>query len=148
VEEEELSFGQPAKRLKPSPVSKPVVVESASHPNGDRSHLGSTSGLPEPTSDSEEDWDEVAAPSPQNIIIDGNNSDVDDTGAPEEIDMNAFEAEMIQQLRRESDEESVIASPDPDARQPISLNQFASREVGDASPVEEEYSSSDETDED
>jgi hypothetical protein len=92
-----------------------------------------------PDSDSEEDWDEVAAAEPTPTTpLQREEEDV------EEIDMTAFEAEMNETL--EEDEEDFLAAavgsePDPPPSAPP--GQFAG---GEPSQDEDDYSSSEESD--
>jgi hypothetical protein len=166
VEEEELSFGRPSRQTKrprhhPEPDSA-VLQSGSSTPAFPHSPAYSAPPKPPPVplsppsnlgviSDSEEEWDEVAAPpahGPISIDVgDGNDGDGSDE---EEIDMNAFEAEMNQELGVSEDDflaAAVSSEPEivPTAR-PMSLHQFAGG--GEASQDDDDYSSSEESDED
>lgn len=152
VEEERFEFGQsaqPAKRRRPSPPSEGLALPGTfvAPP-----HLADPTPVqPVLASDSEEeeDWDEVTAavPSPappapamHHDIFMEEGDDV------EEIDMNAFEAEMNEHL--EDDEEDFLAAavgsdPDPSPTgPPMSFNQLAG---GEPSQDEDDYSSSDDS---
>lgn len=145
-EEEKLEFGQPAKRLRPSPPSEGLALPgSFSAPSP---LIDPPSVQPSPASDSEEDWDEVAAAEPAHptplqdeVLEEVEEEDV------QEIDMNAFEAEMNETL--EEDEEDFLAAavgsetdPPPSGRTTL-LGQFAG---GEPSQDEDDFSSSDESD--
>jgi hypothetical protein len=151
AEEEDLEFGQPAKRARPAPPSEGLALPGSSATVRDPSTIAPPYPSPAkavpavaapipPASDSEEDWDEVpAAPAPSNHIV------MEVVEDEEEIDMNAFEAEMNLHLE-ESDEDFLAAAvspePDPNASAPR-VNQFP---AGDASQDEDDYSSSDDSD--
>lgn len=79
----------------------------------------------------------------------GDAADATPSGAAQDIDMNEFEAELTLQME-ESDDDFLAAavSPEPDEpeRIPLSLNQLAAS--GAAYASEDEYSSSDESDDD
>jgi hypothetical protein len=143
-EVENLEFGQQTKRLRPSPPSEGLALPgtfSAPSPLVDP-----PSNQAMPASDSEEDWDEVAAAEPAPLTPLQNDVYIEEGGADvEEIDMTAFEAEMNETL--EEDDEDFLAAavgsehdPPPSGR---SLGQFAG---GEPSQDEDDYSSSDESD--
>ena len=139
--EEVLAFGVPTrttKRQKLSPVvpKAPPATQLALPTASTSVVLPSSRAAPKEESDSEGDWDPVVAgdPSAENDA--------------QEIDLDAFEQEMEQQL--EGLDEDILAaamSPDPTSapRRPISLNQFAG---GQLSPDEDSTSSSYDSDED
>jgi hypothetical protein len=145
-EEENLEFGQPAqpaKRSRPSPPSEGLALPgsfSAPSPLVDPQVL--------PASDSEEDWDEVAAtePAPTPLqddvyIEEGGGGDV------EEIDMTAFEAEMNETL--EEDEEDFLAAAVESEANPLPAGRhapFGQLTGGEPSQDEDDFSSSDESD--
>lgn len=178
VEEEDLEFGKPARPARPTkrvrsspPPSAPVSsglalpgsapVYAAPLPPPTRSTVVTTRApSPQPfASDSEEDWDEVAAavPTPNNDSVfeinlgvsdDGNDNDNDIEG--EEIDMNLFQQEMEEHLEEADDFLAAAVSPEPDypapsSARPISLNEYASGVV-DAS--DDEFSSSSDSEDD
>lgn len=133
---EELEFGKPPKRIKTTPeVNLELPGPSTSAVSLPGSQLPEVNG-----SDSEEDWDEIAfppqPPSPQ----------VDD-GEGEEIDLDELETLMNQELVEEEDDFLAAAvSPEPDSRPsgpPMSLRQIAGADMS-----EDEYSSSEDSDED
>ncbi|KAF8966497.1 hypothetical protein BDZ97DRAFT_687369 [Flammula alnicola] len=114
------------------------------------------------SSDDEEDWEQVPTATPvisqpqpdyelaleEDIFGDGF-ADADAEGG-EEIDVNAFEQELNEQMG-ESDDDFLAAavSPEPEqqqTRQPISLNRLASG--ADAADSEDDYTSSEDSDED
>ncbi|KAG8218308.1 RNA polymerase II transcription elongation factor-domain-containing protein [Butyriboletus roseoflavus] len=140
--EEVLAFGVPTrttKRRKLSPVvQKPPPATQLALPDASTSVvLPSSQPPPKEDSDSEEDdWDPV---------VGGDPSAENDT---QEIDLDAFEQEMEQQLEG-LDEDILTAAmssePVPASRRPISLNQFAG---GQLSQDEDSTSSSDYSDED
>lgn len=76
---------------------------------------------------------------------------VDGDGEEEEIDMNAFEEELNAHMAVEGDDSDDELAVEPDLRggtgQPISLNRLASGGVG-AEMSDDEYSSSDDSDDD
>ncbi|KAF8845585.1 hypothetical protein BDN67DRAFT_918894 [Paxillus ammoniavirescens] len=142
--EEVLDFGFPArptKRRTPSPpATKPPATQLALPDASTSIVLPSSRSLPpvKEDSDSEDDWDAVVGGDPP--------ADND----AEEIDLDAFEQEMEQQL--EGSDEDILAaamSPEPAAThahgRPMSLNQFAG---GQLSPDEDSTSSSEESDDD
>lgn len=166
AEEEDLEFGKPAKRARPSPPSEGLALPGASstctpppplpalpvpshHKQAGSSRAGVIAAVPSPPpaalSESEEEWDEVEPPVDA-MSVDGIfGGEVDDGG--EEIDVNAFEMELNQEME-ESDEDflaaAVLSEPEAPARgPPMSLKQFAGGEASD-----DEYSSSDESDDD
>jgi hypothetical protein len=169
VEEENLEFGQPAqaKRGRPSPPSERLALPGSSsavqtpatyaipYPAHSNSHL-SVSRLASPPnaalSDSEEDWDEVKPAGEMPMDVDEADADGEDE---EEIDMNLFEAELNEHLGEGSDDFLVAAvSPEPEMLEhpnargrPMSLNQFAAGR-GEGSQDEDEYSSSEDSDDD
>ncbi|KAK0467715.1 RNA polymerase II transcription elongation factor-domain-containing protein [Desarmillaria tabescens] len=165
---------RPAKRSKPAPAPPPVVEQRArlelpgssfsySQPLPAPPSLAlPTSAAPPPpaqdvASDSEEDWDEVSAQIPP---------PADDGG--EEIDMDMFSMMLERQLDQslsgavgqepeddEYDEEDVdgpdflfseMTDGEPPSGAPISLNQYAGGDM--ASHDEDDYTSSDDSDED
>ena len=153
VEAEDLEFGQPArqtKRIQLSPVSPGLALpgsSTVSHqlPIAYASPLPSShkSGILEPQviSDSEDEWDEVQP------TLAGGHGDVDEVSDSmnaddgedeEEIDMNAFEEEMNQQLH----------GTEHVAPQPMSLNQFAGGGAEASQDDEDDYTSSEDSDED
>ena len=148
-EEENLEFGrpaQPAKRLRPSPPPEGLALPgsfSVPSPLADPPLIRALSA-----SDSEEDWDEVAAAEPtpptplqNNVYMEGGGE------GTEEIDMTAFEAEMNETL--EEDDEDFLAAavgsdPDPPpSDRPTSISPFAG---GEPSQDEDDFSSSEESD--
>ncbi|KAK0498236.1 RNA polymerase II transcription elongation factor-domain-containing protein [Armillaria luteobubalina] len=163
---------RPTKRSKPTSAPPPVVEQRKAHLELPGSSFSYAQPLPAPpslalptsapppqddASDSEEDWDEVSAPIPPPPADDGG----------EEIDMDMFSMMLEKQLDQslsvpvgqepeeeeyeEEDEEddflfSGLIDGDPPSEAPISLNQYA---VGDfASHDDDDYSSSDDSDED
>ena len=140
--EEVLAFGVPTrktKRQKLSPVAQklPPVTQLAL-PNASTSVvLPSSRPPPKEDSDSEEDdWDPVVG------------GDTHAENDAQEIDLDAFEQEMEQQL--EGSDEDILAAamssePVSASRRPMSLNQFAG---GQFSQDEDSTSSSDDSDED
>ncbi|KAF8556269.1 hypothetical protein OG21DRAFT_1495648 [Imleria badia] len=140
--EEVLAFGIPTrttKRQKLSPVApKPPPVTQLALPNASTSVvLPSSRPLPKEDSDSEEDdWDPVVGGGPH----------VENDA--QEIDLDAFEQEMEQQLEGLDDDilaAAMSSEPASAARRPMSLNQFAG---GQLSPDEDSTSSSEDSDED
>ena len=139
--EEVLDFGVPTrttKRQKLSPVvQKPPPTTQLALPTASTSVvLPSSRPPPKEDSDSEDDWDAVVGDDPP--------AEPD----AQEIDLDAFEQEMEQQLEGLDDDILAAAmSPDPvsAARRPMSLNQFAG---GQLSQDEDSTSSSDDSDED
>lgn len=140
--EEVLAFGVPTrttKRQKLSPVvQKPPPTTQLALPNSSTSViLPSSRPPPKYDSDSEEDdWDPVVGGDPRT------------ENDAQEIDLDAFEQEMEQQL--EGLDEDILAAamssePVSAPRRPMSLNQFAG---GQLSPDEDSTSSSDDSDED
>lgn len=140
--EEVLAFGVPTrttKRRKLSPVvQKLPPATQLALPNSSTSVvLPSSRPPPKEDSDSEEDdWDAVVGGDPHA------------ENDAEEIDLDAFEQEMEQQL--EGLDEDILAAamssePVSAPRRPMSLNQFAG---GQLSPDEDSTSSSDDSDED
>lgn len=139
--EEVLAFGVPTrttKRQKLSPVAqKPPAVTQLALPNASTSVvLPSSRPLPKEDSDSEDDWDPVVGGDPH----------VENDA--QEIDLDAFEQEMEQQL--EGLDEDILAAamssePASGPRRPMSLNQFAG---GQLSQEEDSTSSSEDSDED
>ncbi|KAF9224360.1 hypothetical protein BS17DRAFT_779679 [Gyrodon lividus] len=140
--EEVLDFGVPArqtKRRKPSPPAPKPPPTQLALPDASTSVVLPSSRPPPPVkedSDSEDDWDAVVGGDPP-----GDND-------AEEIDLDAFEQEMAQQL--EGSDEDILAaamSPEPAAThapgRPMSLNQFAG---GQLSPDEDSTSSSEDSD--
>jgi hypothetical protein len=184
MDEEDLEFGKPtrpAKAPRPSPPPAPAPSQGLALPTvqttarkslalplgGGPSKPPDTSSLPPPppklpaltvVSDSEDEWDEVAAePVPPLAVTVGFASDEDinmvhaEESDEEEIDMNAFEAEMNKHLG-EDDEDDFLAravSPEPESEAPIasgipmSLNQYAG---GDMFGDDDYSSSSDDSD--
>jgi len=154
IEAEDLEFGQPArktKRIQPSPPSAglalpgsssavhtpsvPVALPPSSQPKANAISLAQVA-TSQTASDSEEDWDEVQTVPPG--IPDIMDVDEDEGEDEEEIDMNAFEEEMNQQL---NGSEHVPARP-------MSLNQFASGITEASQDEDDDYTSSEESDED
>jgi len=154
VEGEELAFGRPARQTKRS---RPSTADGrVSYPvqSGFTSDAASNRGSPErsyasaPTlapsrldspydSGEEEDWDEITAPP----VADDDGGDAEKA---EEIDVNAFEAEMNEQLEASDDDFAAAVSSETESAavsQPMTLNQIASR-VADISQDEDDYSSS------
>lgn len=140
--EEVLDFGVPTRTTKrqelPSVVQKPALSTQLALPTAFTSVvLPPSRPPPKEDSDSEEDdWDPVVGGDPP--------ADND----AQEIDLDAFEQEMEQQL--EGLDEDILAaamSPEPASasRRPMSLNQFAG---GQLSPDEDSTSSSDDSDDD
>lgn len=139
--EEVLDFGVPTrttKRRKLSPVvQKPPPTTELALPTPSASVvLPSSRPMHKEDSDSEDDWDPIVGGDPPA------------ENDAQEIDLDAFEQEMEQQL--EGLDEDILAaamSPDPSSapQRPISLNQFAG---GQLSPDEDSTSSSDDSDED
>jgi hypothetical protein len=148
-EEERLEFGRltkPTKRLRPSPPSEGLALPGSFFAP---SPLADPPLIPYlPVSDSEEDWDEVAAAEPTSSLPLLNDVYVEEGGGDdmEEIDVNAFEAEMNETL--EEDDEDFLAAAveselDPPPDRPASLSQFTG---GEPSQDEDDFSSSDESD--
>ncbi|KAG1739850.1 RNA polymerase II transcription elongation factor-domain-containing protein [Suillus paluster] len=131
--EEVLDFGVPARASKRP---KPSVTTGLALPGTSSSFLPPAPPTkPAAESDSEEDWDEVTHNEP----------------VEEEIDLDAFGAEMEAELE-ESDEDILATAMSPDLEpvtnvsgRPMSLNQFAG---GQLSADEDETSSSEDSDED
>jgi hypothetical protein len=164
IEAEELSFGQPARQMKrarsssggglalPSRSSSTVLPQGPALASTPQRNIENV-----PIDSEEEDWDEVAAAPPPSTVITfqpalANESDGSDE---EEIDMNAFEAEMNEHLDPDkgSDEDFLAAAvmsepemPSGGGGRPISLNQFAGGT--EASQDDDDYTSSEESDED
>jgi len=148
-EEERLEFGRltkPTKRLRPSPPSEGLALPGSFFAP---SPLADPPLIPYlPVSDSEEDWDEVAAtePAPTPLqddvyIEEGGGEDV------EEIDMTAFEAEMNETL--EEDEEDFLAAAVESEANPLPAGRhapFGQLTGGEPSQDEDDFSSSDESD--
>jgi len=140
--EEVLAFGVPTrttKRQRLSPVApKPRPVTQLALPNASTSVvLPSSRPPPKEDSDSEEDdWDPVVG------------GDLHAENDTQEIDLDAFEQEMEQQLEG-LDEDILAAAMSSEQvsapQRPMSLNQFAG---GQLSQDEDSTSSSDESDED
>ena len=139
--EEVLAFGVPTrttKRQKLSPVvQKPPPVTQLALPNASTSVVLPSSRPPfkEDSDSDEDDWDQV---------VGGAQAEND----AQEIDLDAFEQEMEQQL--EGLDEDILAAamtsePVSASRRPMSLNQFAG---GQFSQDEDSTSSSDDSDED
>jgi hypothetical protein len=139
--EEVLDFGVPTrktKRQKLAPVAqKPPPVTQLALPNASTSVvLPSSRPPPKEDSDSEDDWDPVV----------GGDSHVENDA--QEIDLDAFEQEMEQQLEGSDDDilaAAMSSEPVSASRRPMSLNQFAG---GQFSQDEDSTSSSDDSDED
>lgn len=177
--DEELEFGKPAKRARPSPPSEGLALPGIStpvfappppptfQPSAPRRASPPPPPPPPPPapvyeSEEEEEWDEVAA-------VDKTKSDnVEEyfdifgeaaaagsaSGGPQDIEMDAFERELNLQMEA-SDEDFLADAVEPESdgeepvRVPISLTQLAAGAnggVGYAS--EDEYSSSDDSDDD
>jgi neural Wiskott-Aldrich syndrome protein len=162
VEAEELSFGQPARQMKRARSSSGggLALPSRSStvlPQGPVLASPQRNAHNDSIDSDEEEWDEVAAaPSVSTATAfqptTANDSDASDE---EEIDMNAFEAEMNKHLDPSmgSDDDflaaAVMSEPETPVRgggRPISLNQFAGGT--EASQDDDDYSSSEESDED
>ena len=110
--------------------------------------------------DDEEDWEQVPTVTPviaqpdyeaelEEAIFGDGFSDAD---GGEDIDANAFEQEMNEQMDPDSEDDFLAAmiSPEPErplTGQPISLNRLASG-TGAADSDEDDFSSSEESDED
>jgi hypothetical protein len=172
-EEEDLEFGQPArktKRARPHPAPPPSEglslpgSSSTFHPSAApySSSLPlsnkASAYVPPPShpivtaSDSEEDWEPVPA---HNILDPFAKNDDGDLEEGEEIDVSEFEAEMNEELGDSDDFLAAAVSPEPESAQastpltgrPMSLNQFA-RGGGDASQDDDDDSTSEESDDD
>ncbi|KAF9246866.1 RNA polymerase II transcription elongation factor-domain-containing protein [Melanogaster broomeanus] len=141
--EEVLDFGVPArqtKRRKSSPPTPKLPATRLALPDASTSVVLPSSRPVPPTredSDSEDDWDAVV----------GDDAPADNDA--EEIDLDALQQEMEQQLER-SDEDILAAamSPEPATNtpgRPMSLNQFAG---GQLSADEDSTSSSEDSDDD
>jgi hypothetical protein len=147
-EEENLEFGRPAQQTKHLRPSEGLALPgsfSAPSPLADPP----SSQLP-PFSDSDEDWDEVAAAEPAPATPLQHDVYVEEGGEGEdmeEIDVTAFEAEMNETL--EEDEEDFLAAAvgaevdPPPSDHPTSISQFAG---GEPSQDEDDFSSSEESD--
>ncbi|KAF8121337.1 hypothetical protein EV363DRAFT_947192 [Boletus edulis] len=137
--EEVLAFGVPtltAKRQKLLPVAqKPPPVAQLALPSASTSVvLPSSRPPPKEQSDSEEDdWDPVLG------------GDLRVENDAQEIDLDAFEQEMEQQLEGLDEDILAAAETSQASRRPISLNQFAG---GELSQDSDSTSSSDDSDED
>lgn len=161
ADEEDLEFGKPTKRARPSP------SEGLALPNTSASIYTPPPPIPQPSppllasapaSESEEDWDEVAAV--------GKSADTEDDfdifgdaaaaasvggegeGEGEDIDVNELEREINLQMDEASDDDflaAVVEDASPTRGGPISLKELAG---GAVYPSEDDYSSSDESDED
>jgi hypothetical protein len=145
-EEEKLEFGQQTKRLRPSPPSEGLALPGTFSAPSPLVDPPLSQVLP--ASDSEEDWDEVAAAEPAPATPLQHDVYIEESGADvEEIDMTAFEAEMNETLEEDEDDflaAAVGSEPDPPpSGRPTSLGQFAG---GEPSQDEDDYSSSDESD--
>ena len=154
VEEEDLEFGQPTRQTKrsrpPPPADGPALPGSSSLVHPPSTAYASSFALAENSdttpvqpaaSDSEEDWEPVPPPAdtPPVIIME---EEGDEEEEEQEIDENAFEAEMDNYFSKGG------ASSEPVANaHPISLNQYAGGGA-EASHDEDDYSSSEDSDED
>ncbi|KAF8883443.1 hypothetical protein BD779DRAFT_1802002 [Infundibulicybe gibba] len=159
---EVLQFGKPTEPARQSPPREGLALPGMSAtfappppvtlpPSSLKTDPPYTPAVPSPVlvdeSEEEEEWDEVEPHGETSMAVD---DDIfgGDPEEGEEIDMNDFARELNEQME-ESDEDFLAAavSPEPEAPrptgQPISLKQFAG---GDLS--EDEYSSSEESDED
>ncbi|KAF8075843.1 hypothetical protein FPV67DRAFT_1776490 [Lyophyllum atratum] len=156
ADEEDLEFGKPAKRARPSPPSQGLALPSASSsiytppPPIPVIQRSPSPHAIETGSDSEEDWDEVAAvgkamDTEDEFDIFGDAVGGADDG--EDIDVNALEAEINLQMDEASDDDFLAAAVEapPSHGAPMSLQELAG---ATAYASEDEYSSSEETDED
>lgn len=183
ADEENFDMGRAAqnvKRARKSPPSEGLALPGtfsipspglgAPSPLGALSPMTAPSSLAEPSplaappadvpsaSDSEEDWDEVAADAPAHdtplkheIFLEEDNGDGDlEEGM--EIDLADLEQEFNQTMGDEEEEElpedflaAALEDESQPQGQPVSLNAFASGEVGQEED-EDDYSSSDESD--
>ena len=159
--DEELEFGKPAKRARQSPPSEGLAL-----PGSSSSVYVPPPPLPPstaPLSESEEEeWDEVAAVDKNNADNMEDNFDIFGEAAaaptnagPQDIEMDAFERELNLQME-ESDEDFLADAVEPEGEgeepsggMPISLTQLAAGANGGAGYAsEDEYSSSDDSDDD
>ncbi|KAF9464260.1 hypothetical protein BDZ94DRAFT_504128 [Collybia nuda] len=171
ADEEDLQFGRPAKRARPSPPSEglalpgvstsiytpPPPVSAPPPKTGGKRLANLPPPMPAPASESEEEWDEVVDVTKDEDVEDDFDIFGDAAAASaggEEIDVNAFEMELNMQME-ESDDDFLAAavSPEPDDEpvrgMPISLKQLAAGTDGVAGYAsEDEYSSSEESDDD
>ncbi|KAG6855476.1 hypothetical protein H0H87_002316 [Tephrocybe sp. NHM501043] len=160
ADEEDLQFGKPAKRARQSPPrSRGLALPSAS-----TAAFIPPAPAPGPTtpvepidvaeeSEEDEEWDEVAAVGKAVDIQDDFDVFGDATGAAdggEEIGMDELERELNMHMDEEEEEEDFLAAvveEAPPARgAPLSLSQLS--ELAAATYVSDDYSSSEESDED
>ena len=159
--DEELEFGKPAKRARPSPPSEGLALPGSS------SSVYVPPPPPPPTAplseSEEEEWDEVAAVDNSNADNAEDNFDIFGEAASSaptnagthDIEMDAFERELNLQME-ESDEDFLADAVEPEGEgeepprgMPISLTQLAAGANGGAGYAsEDEYSSSDDSDDD
>ncbi|RDB19562.1 hypothetical protein Hypma_013385 [Hypsizygus marmoreus] len=164
ADEEDLEFGKPAKRARPSPPSNDLALPSvsASVYTPPPPVVRQPSPPPPPAavlSESEEEWDEVAAvgnvkgtetEDDFDIFGDAAGAEAEGEGG-EDIDVNELEREINLQMDEDSDEDFLAAVVEeaptslPARGGPISLKELAG---GAAYASEDEYSSSDESDDD
>lgn len=149
-----------------APPPAPPVAKSAAQRNIPPAPVPQLEMPPSPpimqldSDDDEEDWEQVPTVTPvvaqpdyeaelEEAIFGDGFSDAD---GGEDIDANAFEQMMNEQMDPDSEDDflEAIISPEPErppAGQPISLNRLASG-TGAADSDEDDFSSSDESDED
>jgi neural Wiskott-Aldrich syndrome protein len=143
VEEEELAFGQPSRPTKrarsPSQTGGNSRAPQPSTVHSPPNHSGVSD------SDEEEDWDEVAALQPTGSQAPTVHEDDEDDVGGTEIDLTQFEQEMNEHLGASEEDYNAATYTEPPV--PISLNQLASR-GGEVSQDEDDYTSSEESDED
>ncbi|KAK0205987.1 RNA polymerase II transcription elongation factor-domain-containing protein [Desarmillaria ectypa] len=162
---------RPAKRSKPTPVPPPVVEQRArlelpgsslsySQPLPAPPSLALPISAPSPpqdvASDSEEDWDEVPAQIPPPADDGGEEIDVDMFSMMLEKQLDQSSSGVVGQEPEEDEDEdedeeddflfSGLTDGDPPSGAPISLNQYAGGDL--ASHDDDDYSSSDDSDED
>ncbi|KJA21648.1 hypothetical protein HYPSUDRAFT_202784 [Hypholoma sublateritium FD-334 SS-4] len=144
------------------PVAKPAVARNIPPAPAPQPEMPPSPPIMQLDSDDddEEDWEQVPTVTPviaqpdyeaelEEAIFGDGFSDAD---GGEDIDVNAFEQEMNEQMDPDSEDDFLAAmiSPEPErpaTGQPISLNRLASG-TGAADSDEDDFSSSDESDED
>jgi hypothetical protein len=115
--------------------------------------------------DDEEDWEQVPTTAPvvarpqtrfdltleESLEEEIFGQSFADADGGEEIDANAFEAELNEEMEDSEDDflaAAVMSDPEQHTGQPISLNRLASGAAAAAADSEDDFSSSDESDED